>query len=153
MIVIFIELKPDVITHHASVFLCSMDRQTANSSSSTPGFYWTECAVLSNDSNTVASLSAGFIVLFSTGTFETIIGFPLNIWLICHILNKRLLFFLQYCNLVIRFLIYCISFQGLGSCLQTSSTSIWPSYRSCSTCTCPWPLPISSCGRMMLFWT
>lgn len=92
MIVIFIEIKPDVITHHASIFLCSMDGHTADSSSVTTEFYWTDCALLLNDSNTVVSISAGVIVLMSSYTFEIIVGLPLNIWLICHILKKRLLF-------------------------------------------------------------
>lgn len=81
-----------MITHYASIFFCSMDRHIGNSSSSRPGFYWEECAVLSNDSRIVTSISAGLIVLLTTGSFEIIIGFPLNVWLICHIFNKRLLF-------------------------------------------------------------
>lgn len=91
-----------------------MDTHRANSSSSRPEFYWHECAVFSNDSTIVVSYSVGLYILFSSNTSELIIGIPLNIWLICHILNKRCFricfstFWVQYCYLIVKFLIHCI---------------------------------------------
>lgn len=110
------ELKGDSITHHASVCLHSMAILTANTSSLNPKFYWQECIVFQNNSTGVFSYSASLFVLFYTNTFELIVGIPLNIWLIFHILSKRCVccfdffFFLHLrVNIVIWLSDFCIT--------------------------------------------
>lgn len=63
--------------------------RTANNSLLNPKFYWQECVAFPNNSAGVFSYSASFFILIYTNTFELIVGIPLNIWLIFHILSKR----------------------------------------------------------------
>lgn len=82
------ESKRDFVTHGA---FCRrpevMDRP--NSSSSGAEFYWKECAIGPEDNAGLIQYSAGIVTVFVTSTIEIILGIPFNIWLICHILNKR----------------------------------------------------------------
>nr|XP_046237584.1 uncharacterized protein LOC124055033 [Scatophagus argus] len=65
-----------------------MNGSAVNSSSSASGYYWSECYIYDDASNTERP-SAGLLILSTTYVFEFLVGAPLNLWLICHILAKR----------------------------------------------------------------
>lgn len=79
------------MTPNLSVFLCSMNGSTANSSFSLLSYYWAECYVERAADGVIkmGRPSAGLLILYITYCFEFSVGLPSNLWLICHILKRR----------------------------------------------------------------
>lgn len=77
-----------------SVFSCSMNGFAINSSSSALAYFWKDCNTYGDDvgAGKLSRPSAGLCILFSTYCFEVLVGAPLNLWLVCHILRKRQIF-------------------------------------------------------------
>ncbi|KAK5893688.1 hypothetical protein CgunFtcFv8_006537 [Champsocephalus gunnari] len=69
-----------------------MNGSTVNSFSS-KGYIWNDCDPYYDDDNDGAGKlggpSAGFIILLTTYCFEFLVGGPLNLWLMFHILGQR----------------------------------------------------------------
>ncbi|KAM3590986.1 uncharacterized protein V6R79_020078 [Siganus canaliculatus] len=68
------------------------------------GTYWAEC-----DDDRSGGPSAGLLILFTTYSFEFVVGVPSNIWLICHILRKSMVIqLLTALILIIKPLLLCL---------------------------------------------
>ncbi|KAL3046570.1 hypothetical protein OYC64_004537 [Pagothenia borchgrevinki] len=94
-----------------------MNGSTVNSFSS-KGYIWNDCDPYYDDDNDGAGKlggpSAGFIILLTTYCFEFLVGGPLNLWLMFHILGQSVnvlavVTFLSSMVLIMKPLLLCLS--------------------------------------------